>query len=96
MKRRLSAGRLLTIALAVASLLAVVYIVWHHMGVVDGYDFGAGAYYYADIPDFEKHVPQSDTPNPTDIPSWIYYLLFLAWGALMWFLWKAVDHFGRK
>ena len=91
MKRRLSAGRLLTIAVAVASLLAVVYIVWNHMGVVDGYDFGAGAYYYADIPDFEKHVPQTDTPNPTGIPSWTYYLLFLAWGALMWWLWKKVD-----
>ena len=91
MKRKLPAGKLLTIVLAAASLLAVVYIVWHHMGVVDGYDFGAGAYYYADIPDFEKHVPQTDTPNPTGIPTWAYYLLFLVWGALMWFLWKKVD-----
>ena len=91
MKRKLTAGRLLTIVFAVASLLAVVYIVVHHLGVVDGYDFGAGAYYYADIPDFEKHVPQADVPNPTGVPSWIYYLLFLVWGALMWWLWKKVD-----
>ena len=52
-------------------------------------DFGAGAYYYADIPDFEKYV--SGDNNPTSIPLIVYIGLFLAWGALMYALWKWID-----
>ena len=91
MKIKGKTGRIVTIVFTAAVLLVALYIMIHGLGLKDGYDFGAGAYYYADIPDFEKHVPQSEVPNPTDIPSWIYYLLFLVWGALMWMLWKAVS-----
>ena len=55
------------------------------LGVVDGYDFGAGAYYYADIPGFEKMAIE-DLYQAT-IPLWVYITLFLVWGFLMYRLW---------
>ncbi len=70
-----------------AVLVVAVWIMLTGRGLVEGLDFGAGAYYYADIPDFEKH----DSSIPTSLPLWLYILLFLAWGALMYALWKWID-----
>ena len=75
-----------------AVLLVAVYIMVRGLGLSPGHDFGAGAYYYADIPEFEKYT--GGKANPTSVPTVVYILLFLAWGALMWLLWKWVD--GRK
>ena len=80
-----------TLVFAGAVLLVALYIMVRGLGLADGYDFGAGAYYYADIPDYENVVPGTDGANPTSTPSWIYYLLFLVWGGLMWWLWKIID-----
>ena len=41
-------------------------MVLSRMGLASGYDFGAGAYYYADIPGFERIV--RDDVYHTDIP----------------------------
>ena len=79
----------ISIIAAGAVVLAAVFIMVRGLGLAPDYDFGAGAYYYADIPDFEKYV--GGESNPTSIPYFVYVLLFLAWGALMYALWKWVD-----
>ena len=45
--------KIATAVLAVAVLLLALWIMARGVGLVEGLDFGAGAYYYADIPDFE-------------------------------------------
>ena len=50
------AGKVLTVIVAVVTLLAVIYIMINRIGLQDELDFGAGAYYYADIPEFEPRV----------------------------------------
>ena len=81
--------KVITALVAVVTLVLAVYIVANHLGLNPDYDFGAGAYYYADIPDFEKII---DTEvYEAKLPYFVYVLLFLAWGALMYFLWKRID-----
>ena len=86
--------KVITIVMVVITLFSAGYIMVKRLGVVDGYDFGAGAYYYADIPveEYEKVVPDGDLAG--SVPKWVYYVLFLAWGWLMWRLWVWVE--GRK
>ena len=78
-----------TVTVAVAVLFIAIVIMVRGAGLSPDKDFGAGAYYYADIPDFEKYV--GGESNPTSIPYVVYVVLFLAWGALMYALWKWVD-----
>lgn len=59
------------------------------LGLSPDYDFGAGAYYYADIPDFEKHVGEG--AYQSGLPLWAAILIFLGWGALMYLLWIWID-----
>ena len=61
------------------------------MGLVSGLDFGAGAYYYADIPDFEKYMETADSAYAQGPSVWLCIVLFLLWGWLMWRLWLFVD-----
>lgn len=74
-----------------ATLALAVYIMANGLGLNPDLDFGAGAYYYADIPDFDKAKDPSFT---TQVPFWVHVLLFLVWGALMYWLWTKID--GRK
>ena len=87
--RHWSAGSIAALVVGALVLAAAVYIMVHGLGLNPDLDFGAGAYYYADIPDFEKYL--GGRSNPTSIPYIVYVLLFLAWGALMYFLWKWID-----
>ena len=70
-------------------VLAAVFIMIRGLGLSPDYDFGAGAYYYADIPDFEKVV--RDDAYHSGFPLWAAILLFLGWGALMYLLWIWID-----
>ncbi len=81
--------KIATTVLAVAVLLLALWIMARGMGLVEGLDFGAGAYYYADIPEFDKIV-RSDTYD-SHLPLWLAILLFLGWGALMYLLWIWID-----
>jgi hypothetical protein len=81
--------KVVTIIVVVATLFCAVYIMAHRMGLSEELDFGAGAYYYADIPGFEKVV--RDDAYQTDVPVWIHVVLFLAWGWLMYRLWVWID-----
>ena len=73
------------ILISVATIATTMYIMINGLGLVDSLDFGAGAYYYADIPDFQKYVEPEY--YHTSIPMIVYILLFLAWGAIMFKLW---------
>lgn len=81
--------KVITAVVAVVILLIAVYIMANGLGLVDGLDFGAGAYYYADIPGFDKFV--RDDAYDSKLPVGVAILLFLAWGALMYKLWKWID-----
>lgn len=83
------AGKVLTVIVAVVTLLAVIYIMINRIGLQDELDFGAGAYYYADIPEFEKY--EKSVGYKARLPYVAYVILFLAWGALMYKVWKKLD-----
>jgi len=83
-----------SIILGVAVILTAGYIMVHGLGLQESLDFGAGAYYYADIPEFEKYLDKE--PLPTTVPFWAYVVLFLAWGALMYFIWDRIDRHGNN
>ena len=81
--------KVITIVVVVITLLLAVYIMVNQLGLVKGYDFGAGAYYYADIPGFESVV--RDDAYRTKVPLWVHIVLFLGWGWLMYRLWVWID-----
>jgi hypothetical protein len=82
-------GKVLGIAFAALTLALVIYIMVNGLGLIESLDFGAGAYYYADIPEFAKYV---NTEHFTSgFPMWIHIVLFLIWGAAMYRLWSWLD-----
>ena len=83
------AARVALLVVGGAILAAAVYIMVHRIGLNPDLDFGAGAYYYADIPDYQK-VLDWDVYTAR-LPFWVYVLLFLAWGALMYWIWTRID-----
>lgn len=89
MDRRKTIFKVITVIVTVVILLTAGYIIYNHMGLNDELDFGAGAYYYADIPNFEKYA--GDDIYDSKLPMWLAIVLFLAWGALMYRLWVWID-----
>ena len=89
MPKRKIAARVALLVVGAATLGAVVYIMVRRLGLNPDLDFGAGAYYYADIPDFEHRLNWDI--YQARLPVWGYVVLFLAWGALMYWLWKRID-----
>ena len=89
MPKRKTVARVALLIVGAATLAAVIYIMVRRLGLNPDLDFGAGAYYYADIPEYEK-VLDWDTYQ-AQLPFWVYVVLFLAWGALMFWLWKRID-----
>ena len=88
-ERRKKLYKTVTILAVVAVLGCAVWIMARQLGLAPEYDFGAGAYYYADIPGYENVI--RDDAYHTDIPVWIHVVLFLAWGWLMYRLWVWID-----
>ena len=88
--------RVVTVLAAVAIVSAAIWIILRQQGLVDSYDFGAGAYYYADDPQLQNLAESSAESYSTAIPRWVHMILFLAWGWLMWRLWVWVDQKGKK
>ena len=66
-----------------------IYIMANGLGLVEDLDFGAGAYYYADIPQFAKYV--NGDHFKSEFPMWVHIALFLIWGGLMYKLWSWLD-----
>lgn len=90
--KRLHAGSIAAIVVGTLVLATAVYIMARGLGLNPDLDFGAGAYYYADIPDYQKTLDWDS--YTARLPFWVYLLLFLGWGALMWFFWKRLDRKG--
>ena len=78
-----------TVIVAVAVVVVALYIMLTGRGLVDGLDFGAGAYYYADIPDFEKF--EKLVSFKSGFGMGFHIILFLLWGFLMYRLWVWID-----
>ena len=64
-----------TAVVAVAIIICAIVIASRQMGIVEGYDFGAGAYYYADIPGFEKIM--NDDAYSAKTPMWVHIGLWI-------------------
>ena len=86
--------RIVTVIMAVTVIVMAAYIMINRLGLVEGYDFGGGAYYYVDIPEFEKIVDQDAFKAKT--PVWVHVVLFIARGWLMWRLWLWIDRKSDK
>jgi hypothetical protein len=87
--KRWSFGSVAAAVVGAVVLAAVVYVMVRGLGLNPDLDFGAGAYYYADIPDYQKTLDWD--VYSARLPFVVYLLLFLAWGLLMWRLWKRLD-----
>ena len=83
--------KVITIVVVVITLFLAGWIMANKLGLVEGYDFGAGAYYYADIPTEQYSEIVNEDAYQTSVPKWIYYVLFFAWGWLMWRLWVWIE-----
>jgi Na+/H+ antiporter NhaC len=88
-KKKKSVIKIITSIIAVPTLGTAIYIMAHGLGLIDSLDFGAGAYYYADIPDFNKYI--NGGQYVSEIPMWVIILLFLIWGFVMYRLWVWLD-----
>lgn len=88
-KNRISCAKICTIAGTVIVLGLTLYCMIHHLGLIDSLDFGAGAYYYADIPEFTRYV--NGDVYQSETPMWVLIALFLAWGAIMYRLWAWME-----
>ena len=79
--------------IVVGTIILALYIMVHHLGLSDSLNFGAGAYYYADIPEFQKYV--NGNAYHSETPMWVLILLFLICGGIMYKLWSWLES-GRK
>ncbi len=87
-------SKVITIVTVVVTLVFALYIMANGLGLVPELDFGAGAYFYADIPNHEKIVREDYFT--TRVPYWVHVVLFLCWGWLMYRLWVYIDGKGDK
>ena len=76
--------KVITIIVVVITLFLAGWIMANKLGIVEGYDFGAGAYYYADIP----------TEQYTEIVNEDAYQTSVRW--LMWRLWVWIETRGKN
>ena len=81
------------IVLALA-LSTAAYIMVNGMGLIESMDFGAGAYYYADIPEFAKYTDGSWYTSPVHM--WAVVAVYLIWSAFMYKMWGWMDRKGKK
>lgn len=77
------------IILTLVSIAEGLHIMKNGQGLLEELDFGAGAYYYADIPGFASLVNASHYQSPVSMP--VLIVLFLIWGFLMYRLWTWME-----
>lgn len=88
-KKKMSFLSLVAGLVLAASVVTAGWIMVNHLGLSDSLDFGAGAYYYADMPGFERWTDAEFYRSP--VPMWALIVLFLLWGAAMMKLWLWLD-----
>ncbi len=86
-------GSITAAVVAVAAVAASIWVMASGKGLQEGLDFGAGAYYYADIPEFEKYLAWDAFSEA--LPYWVYVLLFLIWGFMIYKVWVWIDKRGK-
>ena len=71
----------LAVAATIAAIAEAVHIMKNGFGLLEQLDFGAGAYYYADIPGFASLVNGShyQSPGPKRNPSVLDYCFRLSY-----------------
>lgn len=84
-KKKATLTQILTAAIGIPAIGTALYIMFHGLGLSDSLDFGAGAYYYADIPLFQQYVNGDSFTSAT--PMWALTALFLLWGFVMYRFW---------
>ena len=84
----------LAVAATIAAIAEAVHIMKNGFGLLEQLDFGAGAYYYADIPGFASLVNGSHYQSPVSMP--VLIILFLIWGFLMDRLWTWIESGTKK
>ena len=84
----------LAVAATIAAIAEAVHIMKNGFGLLEQLDFGAGAYYYADIPGFASLVNGSHYQSPVSMP--VLIILFLIWGFLMYRLWTWMESGTKK
>lgn len=82
-------GGKITLGVMIVAVLAAAVVVAGHYGRIPGCDFGAGQYYYTDIPGWERIFGLKGVEDGR--PRALYFALFLGWGGLMYLLWRWVD-----
>ncbi len=87
--KKLSKGAKITWLIMVPTVITAIYIMVHGLGLQDSLDFGAGAYFYVDMPNFERWTVPDFYQSPVSM--WVLIVLFLIWGVLMWKLWNWLD-----
>lgn len=70
-------------------VVSVIIVMYKNMGLISKFDFGAGAYYYTDIPNFEKYI--NNSIFKTKFSMWFLITLFLIWGVFVYKLWCYID-----
>lgn len=84
----------LAVAATIAAIAEAVHIMKNGFGLLEQLDFGAGAYYYEDIPGFASLVNGSHYQSPVSMP--VLIILFLIWGFLMYRLWTWMESGTKK
>ena len=84
----------LAVAATIAAIAEAVHIMKNGFGLLEQLDFGAGSYYYEDIPGFASLVNGSHYQSPVSMP--ILIILFLIWGFLMYRLWTWMESGTKK
>ena len=84
----------LAVAVTIAAIAEAVHIMKNGFGLLEQLDFGAGAYYYEDIPGFASLVNGSHYQSPVSMP--VLIILFLIWGFLMYRLWTWMESGTKK
>ena len=84
----------LAVAATIAAIAEAVHIMKNGFDLLEQLDFGAGAYYYEDIPGFASLVNGSHYQSPVSMP--ILIILFLIWGFLMYRLWTWMESGTKK
>ena len=77
------------IVIFLAAVAALVYIMVHHLGQVDGVLCGPGQYYYTDIPNWKEYFLKDYYDNK--VPIGVLIAIFFAWALLMFKLWGWLD-----
>lgn len=73
----------------ISVIVSVIIVMYKNMGLIAEFDFGAGAYYYTDIPNFEKYI--NNSIFKTKFSMCFMIVLFLIWGVFVYKLWCYID-----